>query len=123
MKKLFFVLMFTLTIYSCSELSSKDSRKEYILENKKVLDLVVQKLLDKEWDVENAYSYLDQHGLKLTINEVRQEEKIVSFMIDGMLDNCTGIAYSRLGLEAHICGGNTKDWEMLIENWYFLNSI
>jgi hypothetical protein len=123
LRKLYFILILTSFFVGCEDLSSKAARKEYIIENKKHLEFAVEKLLKKEWDTFEAQRFLTRQGIELGINEVRIEDEVVSFMIDGILDNCIGIAYSRLGKEAHICGGNTMDWELLLRNWYFLNSI
>jgi len=122
-KNLLLYLSISLLLCSCGDTDSKKARIELIEENETVLKFTVVNLLNSTWTWNEAQNYIDQKGLKLTLQEVNKDKKIVSFMIDGILDNCSGIAYSENGQEAHLCGGKTVDWVRLFDNWYFVNSI
>lgn len=121
--KTLFHLVLILILYGCNDLSSKNSRIDFIKDNREELELTVNQILKGKWEIEKAQEFLTKKRINLRINEVNKEDMLVSFMIDGMLDNCIGIAYSGKGKEAHICGGTTVDWENLFDHWYFLNSI
>lgn len=123
LKDAFMVILSIFIMFSCNDLNSRAGRLDLIKDNKADLELVVVNLLNSSWTEKEVQEYLNKKRIPLTIDEVNKENGTVSFVIDGMLDNCSGIAYSRTGKKAYICGGNTVDWERLLENWYFINSI
>jgi hypothetical protein len=116
-------LLLVFLLLGCSDLSSKESKIEFIREHQRELELAVDHLLSSKWTIETANRFLHQKGIVLSIVEVNKEDRVVSFFIDGMIDNCYGIAYSESGKQGQLCGGRIVNWEQLVDKWYDLISI
>ncbi|QHT68990.1 hypothetical protein GXP67_21210 [Rhodocytophaga rosea] len=116
-------LSFPLSTRGCHDLSSKNSKIELIKAHQSELELVVDYLLNDRCTIAAAQNFLYRNGIPLGIIDVNKQDRVISFFIDGLTDDCYGIAYSETGKQGKLCGGQIVDWENLVDKWYNLSSI
>ncbi|MBE7177796.1 MAG: hypothetical protein INR69_15425 [Mucilaginibacter polytrichastri] len=91
----------------------------FISENKTELERVSNNILDKKWDWDQAVNYMRSKNMPVRLTQHIKKEKTVLFFINGLTDNCHGIAYSRSGkrTKENSCG-TLVNWEQLEGHWY-----
>jgi hypothetical protein len=88
--------------------SSPLRRREYYLDILENDDISLEK-----------YNYFREQLIKLGFIDFELGESFVSFTMDGMLDNCYGIAYSVNGDDpGGLDCGRVVVWSKIKDNWY-----
>ncbi len=83
------------------------------------LDFIATNILSKKWTLEEGQNYTKEQIQVIKLYQYIEEDKIVLFLIHGMIDNCYGIGFSETGNPplTNRCG-KLISWKKISKNWY-----
>lgn len=91
----------------------------YIKTHQIDLELIANNLLNDKITKQEANEKLKDKNLVLTVICVPKEKKHVLFLLDGILDNCSGFSYSLTDQKpSENCSGDLIYWKKMKRNWY-----
>jgi len=91
----------------------------YISTHKEDLEVVANDLLTNKISIEEANEILKSKNSILKVMCVPKENKHVLFLLDGLIDNCTGFSYSLTDNEpSENCCGDLIYWKKIKRKWY-----
>lgn len=99
--------------------------KSFIENNIELLDKVSTGVFISEISVEEANAMLDSEDIPIEQVYYDSNQQIVYFLIDGIQDNCHGIAtrFNTIKPLNNPCGGQTDVWEEVRDGWFIWSSI
>jgi hypothetical protein len=93
--------------------------KIYLSQNDKILEKVATQILTDQISIQEANQMLQKKNLIVSVCFVPNEKKHVLFLINGMIDNCYGFAYSLTDEEPSQNGcGDLTSWKKIKKHWY-----
>jgi hypothetical protein len=91
----------------------------YISTHKENLEVVAKKLLTNTISIDEANEILKSQNSILKVICVPKENKHVLFLLDGLIDNCSGFSYSLADKEpSQNCCGDLIKWKKITKKWY-----
>lgn len=118
------LILFNLLIFPTVWGISQVKLRMFVSANRTKLEYAANRLLDKKWNAENANRYLLQEKLLVSFEGKPGKDETVLFLIDSMLDNCMGIAFSRSGqVPTENDCGKLVEWKKIEDNWYKWTTI
>lgn len=91
----------------------------YISDHQRELEAVANELLTSKITTEEANEKLQSKNIILKVSCVPKENMHVLFLLDGILDNCSGFSYSLSDKQpTENCCGDLIYWKKMKRNWY-----
>jgi hypothetical protein len=91
----------------------------YIRAHKENLEVVANKLLTNTISIVEANEILKSQNSVLKVICVPKENKHVLFLLNGLIDNCSGFSYSLTDKEpSQNCCGDLISWKKITKKWY-----
>lgn len=91
----------------------------YISDHQGELEAIANELLTSKITTEEANEKLQSKNIILKVICVPKENMHVLFLLDGMLDNCSGFSYSLTEKQPSMnCCGDLIYWKKIKRNWY-----
>ena len=93
--------------------------KQFLHKHHAFLETIATQTLENELSIEESNAQLNQHDLNLEIYCIPDDKPQVLFILQGMLDNCSGFAFNPgQGPPPKYCIGDFTQWKELEKNWY-----
>jgi len=127
-KKLLLTTIFFIAHFGFSPLNNvlNDNKIDaFFEENKTTLESISKELIQNTWSVAEANEYANYTNLPFKEISIDENQHIVFFLIDGILDNCYGFAFKTQEFlpVANPCSGTIDTWEKVDANWYLWGTI
>lgn len=91
----------------------------YIYKHRANLEIIANNILISKLSIDEANEILKSENSILKVICVPKENKHVLFLLEGVIDNCTGFAYSLTDNKpSQNCCGDLISWKKILMNWH-----
>ncbi len=113
------VIVIYFTVFPITTAINNYKSKLFITEHQSELEKIATALINANISEADANLSLEEKGINLRIICHENNSKYVLFLVDGILDNCYGFAFTKeKNKPDNNCSGLLTSWEEIMPHWF-----